>query len=85
MQRLIGKTIESIKTVGDYDHYGDGERTTEVKKIVCTDGTEVYLLAEGGDGDFYCTFLTAEYNKKTNRFSNNGIEFGHWCRDLYQF
>jgi hypothetical protein len=78
MNRLIGKTIKSIDIVGDYDLYGDDERVTSVTKITCTDGTEVYLLGDGGDGDFYCTLYTAQYNTISERFSRGGREFGQW-------
>lgn len=82
MKKLIGKTIKNVEVVGDYDLYGDGDRVTEVTKITCADNTEVYLLGDGGDGDFYCTFYTSIYNPVTKRFSRDGTtrgEFGQWC------
>lgn len=78
MKKLIGKTIQSIEVIGDYDMYGDGERVTEVTLLTCTDGTEVYILGDGGDGDYYCTLYTADYNQTTKKFSQGGREFGQW-------
>ncbi len=80
MKELIGKTIKNIEVIGSYDLYGDDERVTDVTKITCTDGTEVYLLGDGGDGNFYCTTYTAKLNKETNRFEHSGRAFGNWCK-----
>jgi len=70
MNELIGKTIKSVQPIGSYDFYGDDERVTEVIKISCTDGTDVYLMADGGDTNFYCSIYTSKYNESTNNFDN---------------
>ncbi len=62
MFNLIGKTIQNIEIIGDYDYFENEERVAEVTKITCTDGTELYLFADGGDGNFYTTLIAKKGN-----------------------
>jgi hypothetical protein len=78
MKQLIGKTIKNIETIGDYDYYGDGESASEVIKVTCTDGTEVYLIGDGGDGAFYCTIADVGFNNQTGKLTQGGVDFGDW-------
>lgn len=55
MDFLKGKTITNVENIGVLDFYNDEEYVTEVYKLTCSDGKEIYVSSEAGDvSGAYC-------------------------------
>ena len=67
LKDMIGKTVASVKDLGEWDRYGDEEDVSGVVRIDFTDGNHINLMAQN-EGDRGYANIVAIDDDENGRF-----------------